>query len=84
MGHFTRRKLQWINLASAIDLAVPREPTLGEATPGVCDARLLLTDGPLEDNVSLHDACVRVEEEVSGCAQLSQALQHLWVVQHLP
>ena len=52
MAHFQRRKLQWVNLASAIDVAVPGGAGQGEPVLGVCDARLMLSDGPLNQHVS--------------------------------
>jgi len=56
MGQFQKKKLQWVNLASAIDVCAPSLPVPGDAQPGVCDARLYLTEGPLEGKARLEQA----------------------------
>ena len=80
MRQFQKKKLVWINLASAIDLAAPTMPQPLEAQPGVCDARLFLTDGPLEENARLKQA-----EEARRTSQSSYAARkHVTTWRNMP
>ena len=48
MKSFQNKKILWVNLASAIDVSPACMPVPGIAEPKGCDARVYLTDGPLE------------------------------------
>jgi len=80
MRQFQKKKLVWINLASVIDLAAPTMPQPLEAQPGVCDARLFLTDGPLEEKARLKQA-----EEARRTSQSSYAARkHVATWRNMP
>ena len=80
MGQFQKRKLQWVNLASAINVAGPSLPVQGDAQVGVCDARLFLTEGPLEGKARMEQA-----HEARRASQSSRAARkHVQTWRNMP
>ena len=80
MSQVQKRKLQWVNLASAIDVCGPSLAVQGDAQPGVSDARLFLTEGPLEGKARLEQA-----QEARRASQSSHAARkHVQTWRNMP